>query len=257
AFGGETVSDILASVLARDVDFQALPKDLNPRLLDFLRRCLHKNRKHRWHCVADLSAELESITVSPRALPPVEVAALNPRPLWKRAIPVAITAILVTTATVLVESNLKQTIAPEVTRFPVTIPGLQQINVQPLGISPDGSQLIYVADNKLYLHSMSEFDSRPIAGTDAQGYGLAYPVFSPDGHFVVYADLSKTREATLKKVPITGGSPDTLFHGGLPSGITWDSSGIIFAQRNGGVSQIVRLRPNGGTPDVLVTLKSG
>src|SRR5215831_12479785 len=78
AFGGETISDILASVLARDVDFAVLPKDLNPKLLDFLRRCLQKNRKHRWHCVADLNAELESIAASPRVPPSVAAAAPTP-----------------------------------------------------------------------------------------------------------------------------------------------------------------------------------
>src|SRR5262245_22856188 len=44
AFDGETVTDILASVLAREPAFALLPKDLNPRLLDFLRHCLEKNR---------------------------------------------------------------------------------------------------------------------------------------------------------------------------------------------------------------------
>lgn len=61
AFQGETSAEVLASVLVRDPDFKLLPQDLNPRLYDLLRRCLEKNLKRRWHAVADLRIELESI----------------------------------------------------------------------------------------------------------------------------------------------------------------------------------------------------
>src|SRR5215813_6246810 len=47
AFKGEEVSDLLASVLAREPDFSLLPEDLNPKVLDFLRRSLEKNRRRR------------------------------------------------------------------------------------------------------------------------------------------------------------------------------------------------------------------
>jgi serine/threonine-protein kinase len=256
AFGGETISDILASVLVRDVDFAVLPKDLNPKLLDFLRRCLQKNRKNRWHCVADLNAELESIAASPRVLLAVEAAASKSRPLWKRAIPVVVTAILVTIVTVLVESSLKPTISPAVTRFPLRIPRALSANLNPLAISPDGSQLVYVADKKLYLQSMSEFDSKPIAGTDAQGLSLIDAVFSPDGHSVVYVDSSSVLDATIKKIAIAGGAPVTLFHGGVPLGISWDGNAIVFEEYAGAVRRIVRLPAGGGMPEELVILKS-
>src|SRR6516165_6669267 len=65
AFQGETVSDILASVLAREPDSARLPKDLSPRLLEFIHRCLEKNRKRRWHCAADVRGELEAIAAAP------------------------------------------------------------------------------------------------------------------------------------------------------------------------------------------------
>ena len=61
AFQGETVSDILASVLAREPDFTLLPPDLNPRLYEMLRRCLDKNVKRRWQAAGDVRFELEAI----------------------------------------------------------------------------------------------------------------------------------------------------------------------------------------------------
>jgi serine/threonine protein kinase len=55
-FHGDTVSDVLASVIAREADLRALPAGLNPRLPDLIRRCLEKasasnsrsSRRRRW-----------------------------------------------------------------------------------------------------------------------------------------------------------------------------------------------------------------
>jgi hypothetical protein len=53
-FNGDTAPEILASVLVRDPDFSTLPPNLNPRVVDLLRRCLDKNPKRRWHASSDL-----------------------------------------------------------------------------------------------------------------------------------------------------------------------------------------------------------
>jgi serine/threonine protein kinase len=47
AFRGDTVSDVLASVLAREPEFVELPATLPPRLREALQRCLEKNPKRR------------------------------------------------------------------------------------------------------------------------------------------------------------------------------------------------------------------
>ena len=46
-FRGDLVSDILASVLAREPEFAELPPTIAPRLKDALQRCLEKNPKRR------------------------------------------------------------------------------------------------------------------------------------------------------------------------------------------------------------------
>src|SRR3990170_3885645 len=43
AFPGETVSDIIASILARDPDWEALPEGTPLKVRDLLRRCLHRD----------------------------------------------------------------------------------------------------------------------------------------------------------------------------------------------------------------------
>ena len=66
AFHGEDASDILASVMKIDADFNRLPDKLNPRLTALLRRCLAKNRKERWYAVGDIRIELQSIQAQPQ-----------------------------------------------------------------------------------------------------------------------------------------------------------------------------------------------
>ena len=54
------------------------------------------------------------------------------------------------------------------TRFALALGEGQQFtadNNQSLAVSPDGTQLVYVANNQLYLRSMSDLEARPIPGT--------------------------------------------------------------------------------------------
>jgi serine/threonine protein kinase len=52
-FTGETVSDILASVLAREPAWKSLPPNLNPRIRFALERCLKKEPKNRYSGISD------------------------------------------------------------------------------------------------------------------------------------------------------------------------------------------------------------
>ena len=45
AFAGSDVSDVLASVLAREPDWARLPTSLSPVLGTYIRRCLQKDRR--------------------------------------------------------------------------------------------------------------------------------------------------------------------------------------------------------------------
>src|SRR5438876_5615981 len=95
AFHGETSAEVLASVLVRDPDFKVLPPDLNPRLYDLLRRCLEKNPKRRWHAVADLRIELESIAADTYSKPATAQPLAQRRAREKVAWVIAAAAVLV------------------------------------------------------------------------------------------------------------------------------------------------------------------
>ena len=71
-FAGDDVSDVLASVLAREPDWTRLPSTLSPALGTYIRRCLHKNPKQRIGDVQDVRLALEGAfdaTASPPAAP--------------------------------------------------------------------------------------------------------------------------------------------------------------------------------------------
>src|SRR5262249_16162428 len=53
-FQGRTVSEIIASVLVREPDWNSLPPNLNPRIHELLRRCLEKDPKNRWQASGDV-----------------------------------------------------------------------------------------------------------------------------------------------------------------------------------------------------------
>src|SRR5262245_58613356 len=55
---------------------------------------------------------------------------------------------------------------------------------QLLSISPDGAQMVYVANTQLYLSRIGQSQSTPIPGT-LSTQGITNPVFSPDGRSIV------------------------------------------------------------------------
>ena len=95
-FEGEDVSDTLAAVLRGEPNWAALPADVPPAIRTFVQRSLEKDRSRR---IADLSTALFVIDehANPANLPNLAnpVPALAPRlPLWRRAIPAVLSAIV-------------------------------------------------------------------------------------------------------------------------------------------------------------------
>ncbi len=61
AFGGETVSDLIARILEREPDWSVLPSGTPPRAKEVLRRCLRKEAEARPRDIRDVRLELEEI----------------------------------------------------------------------------------------------------------------------------------------------------------------------------------------------------
>ena len=59
AFAGEDVTDTLAFIITKELDWNALPIETPPSLRRLLRRCLEKNLRRRLHDIGDARLEIE------------------------------------------------------------------------------------------------------------------------------------------------------------------------------------------------------
>ena len=99
------------------------------------------------------------------------------------------------------------TSALAVGRFSHVLPEGQQFTIvgSPLvALSPDGSRMVYVANQQFYLMAMDTLESSPIPGSDVDP---SDPFFSPDGAWIGYWSES---DSQLKKIAVSGGVPVTL-----------------------------------------------
>jgi Tol biopolymer transport system component len=257
AFEAETASEILAAVLMREVDLTTLPSRLNPRLVELLKRCLEKNPKKRWHAAADVRVEIEAVMGRATVTDESPAAASISRPLWKRALALGAAALVGSLATGYAMWRMRAEPARPITRFNVPLGEGQQFTNpgrQLVALSPDGSHLVYVANSRFYLRSLSGLSARPIAGSEGVS-GSLNPVFSPEGRSLVFFSNA---DGKLKRLDVNGGVPVTLCAATNVNGLSWYRDDILFGQgsTNSPFGRgILRVSANGGTPQVIVAAK--
>ncbi len=238
-FKGELMSDVMASVLARDPDYTALQTNLHPKIKELIRRCLEKDPKQRWHDVGDVRVELSALeTVGDEwaqdALEPSSTKTRE-RLAWGLAL-----VLLVALVIVAVKGRPTPTDLSPV-RFAVTAPeGARISNVQ-FAISPDGTHVAFVViaptGRSLWIRSFDSMESRQLIGTE----GGFSPFWSPDSRFVGYwADDS------LKKIDTLGGPPEPMVSGSQGNG-SWNRTGdLLFVQE--GIIHLLRAEDGSSTP---------
>ena len=263
AFEGEDVSDTIAAVLRGVPDWTLLAADVPISIRTLVQRCVEKDRRTR---IADISTarfvfdapQLAGVN-SP---PPAESRA------WRGVVVLLAGVIVASTVTAFLVSSLtrKGSSTSPVVRFPIVLPEDQQFGASGLrnvAISPDGSQLVYAADRRLYLRSMSDGSTQSIAGTEGN---TGNPVFSPDGRAVAFFSASGSEggardilrsllpRGTIKRVGLNGGMVTTICDAEFPLGISWSQDGIVFGQVSKGV---MRVSPTGGEPELLARVDEG
>ena len=80
AFGGESITDVLANVVKTEPDWDRLPQTVPWRLRDLLRRCLRKDARRRLGDMSAARIDLEDALGEP------EVSASEPQPTRRRGI---------------------------------------------------------------------------------------------------------------------------------------------------------------------------
>jgi eukaryotic-like serine/threonine-protein kinase len=252
AFQGELVSDILASVLARDPDYTTLQSNLHPRIKELLRRCLEKDPRKRWQAVGDIRLELEQAHADPvRIVQTPETVSVARRHRWMLPALCA-GAVLLALLSAAAGWMLKPSgEVRSIRRFSHILgEGIQFSNVnRPIvAVSPDGSSFAFVANNSLFLRRLDELEPRQVPGT-SDGPSPNSPFFSPDGKWLGYWSSM----GHLKKIPIRGGPPVVLCAATSPFGVSWGTDGaILFGQAKG----IMSVSEDGGEPELRISTKA-
>jgi serine/threonine protein kinase len=251
AFRGDTVTDVLATVIKNEPDWSSLPAATPMRVRVLLQRCLQKDPQKRLRDVGEARISLEDVlSGAPDPLP--SGAAPIPMPLWRRSLPWAV-ALIAVLSLALVRFHTKVKALPRpVERFDIRGPGPNPTGVA--GWSPDGTRLLLYdygsganPTTRLWLRRMDSTEAQLIAGTEGAG---GYPFWSPDGRFIVF-----TQDGKLKKLDTQGGPPQVLCDVGAVLGGFWTPDGkIVFSEptRPPGLWDI---SADGGTPTPLPGFK--
>jgi eukaryotic-like serine/threonine-protein kinase len=252
AFEGGDVTDVLASVIKTDPDWEALPPDLPAAVRTTIRHCLVKDPAHRIRDIGDARLALTGAFHTETSAPAV-APMIIPRRSGRVAATVTIAAV---SAAVLAGAGtwlVMKPAPPAVDRMAILHSDLKMRFGGAAGtdvvVTPDGRRVAYTAgpegDVRLYLRALDQLAPAPIAASISNPIHL---MMSPDGQWIGFGD---TTDRLIKKVSINGGPPLPIAD--LPTGTgyagsTWaPDNTIIFGTSSAG---LMRVSP-GGAPETL------
>jgi eukaryotic-like serine/threonine-protein kinase len=240
AFAGEDVTEVLARVIEREVDFTAVPATVPPSITRLLRRCLEKDRKQRLTDIGVARLDIDEVKTiaadehaKPLPAPAPPSSSLRERLLWAAAVVVAAAM-----AAAVTYGRRPAPEAPAGVTFEVPVTSMRWGN--DLAISANGQRIAYAAaapDGRrgLWVRPLDAVQATLLPGTETSGTESMTPAWSPDGRFLVFA-----ADGSLKKVDVAGGAPQVLTAlGGQLGGATWNRDNVIvFASNDHGLRRI-------------------
>jgi len=224
-----------------------------------LTRCLEGDVRQRLRDIGEARIALEQIsrTVDGDASPLADTVEATARQ-SRRRMPLLVAAVsgIAIAAAAAAGWSLRSApaVAPAVARFTHSLPPGQSITLPAtrhvVAVSNDGQQMVYVTDAGLQLRSMSSLDVRTIRGTEALG-AVTTPVFSPAADAIAFWT---PLDRTIKRVPVAGGEAVSIVAADDPYGMSWEGAHLLFGQ---GAKGIMRVRADGGAPELLASVEDG
>ena len=275
-FTGDSVAEVLAGLLAREVDLSTVPPETPAAVRRLLRRCLVRDPRNRLHDIADARIVLDEVLDGRLDEEAAGGSPASPGTA-RRGVPIAAAAGLALLLGVVgfavgrglrTETQAEPPSAPAVSdeaaiRKVTLGPGLE---AEP-SFSPDGNSVAYTTDDRgsldIVILPLAGGEERRIAASPADE---ASPAWSPDGTRIAYT--AARGEGRLK--PIVGLDTLTAFvqgqggdvylvptSGGLPTRLVeeasfpaWspDARQVAFTSQRGGHWDIWRISAEGGAP---------
>jgi len=261
-FEGETATDTMAAILRKEPEWEKIPADANPLLIQICRRCLEKDAKRRLRDIGEVRVALEGNTSTVIGLsdvgklPPAVGGLESGRPSRRWPIVAVVLAAALVTVGYLGWSGAigpKPPMAPLV-QATVALPKGLQFDLNPaqpgpVTVSPDGLHLAFSASDSagrtlLYIRDLDDPKARALPGTE----GAHYPFWSPDSRTVAFFSSNG-----LARADILGGPIFRVCEAGNAKGGSWNENGmILFAESH--ASPISMISAEGGDPVDLTHL---
>jgi Tol biopolymer transport system component len=248
AFAGDDISEVLASVLKTEPEWQTLPAELPASMRRLLRRCLVKDPHKRLSSIGDARLELEEqeTPVAAAAAVPASPRSVAAR-LWPLAAGIVVAA--------LVAGLLWPPARPAgvgLSRLSIVAPPGSEIypdSVQS-AISPDGRMVAFVVGSlvkragQLWVRPLDSLVARRLEGGD----GGELPFWSPDSRSIAFVAGGK-----LKVLTVATGRTEVLCDSRDTRGGAWSPTGVIVftPDANG---PLFRVSANGGEPVAVTAL---
>jgi Tol biopolymer transport system component len=234
-FAGETATDILASVLRQEPDFDSLPEGLPLELGYVIRRCLDRNRESRLRDIGEarclVSQDASASSLSLLALPAVESTGQVRRSrsvLWPAAVAVLLLA-LVGALTLGRGPDQAERQAVNMAFTQLTSQGHLEHGG---AMGPDGNYFVYTAlggdDFDIFMQRAGGLN--PINLTEDSDSFDGQAAVSPDGASIVFT--SNREGGGVYHMGATGESARLLAAGGSYPAWSPDGRQIVFSTEN-------------------------
>jgi Tol biopolymer transport system component/predicted Ser/Thr protein kinase len=258
-FTGETVSDMIARILEREPDWDALPAALPEKIRELLRRCLEKDAKRRLRDIGDARLELEEALAARTTASRAAAAEKERVGAARAALPataafawaIAVTALLVAATAIVLPTLIGRGSGGETSRLSVLAPEGKTLFDDDVmsALSPDGRTLAFVATDssgsgQLWVRPLGSLIARPLAGTTE----AFWPFWSADSR-----SLGFFADGKLKTVPVAGGGVEEVCAAQSGRGGTWNHDNVIvFAAA--GEGPLYRVAASGGNSQPVTAL---
>ena len=251
AFAGDAVSEVLASVLAREPDWTKLPADA-PVLGTVVRRCLQRDPKQRFGDMQSVRLALEGafgagsdVTGATPRIAPSRSAMLA----WVLAA-VATLAAAALGAGYLTRADEGRPVVRTAIPPPYDTVFDFDVTLGPAVLSPDGRMVAFGARSrdgiKLFVRALDSTDARPLEGTE----GGSFPFWSPDSRSIAFYVPSRGR---IERMEVAGGTPVAIVRAGFVRGASWSSDNTIVYDTSTDGARINAVPAGGGTPRTVTT----
>lgn len=231
-FLGETTSDLVAKILEREPEWNALPPQTPATIRQLLRRCLAKDRNKRLRDIGDARIEIENAIADPAStsLQLMGAAPTSRRALRRIIVWPALAALVVVAVYFgwqMGQRGVPQNRGSMASKF-TKLTDFAGVESAP-SLSPDGKTIVYVAkegdDHDIF--SLRVGGLNPINLTKDCTKDDFQPAFSPDGSRIVFR--SERDGGGLFVMGATGESPRRLTDIGFDPKWSPDGQSVVFA----------------------------